>query len=166
LSADTQLRSSPKLNPGQKEPVDHADNRALQERNQQLKQIAWLGACSAIIVAAFLLRVQGTNDVAFMGVTVPQSCNMKRFTGLDCPGCGLTRSFVSMAHGDWRTAWNFHAAGPIWFVVVVAQIPLRLWQLFRIRRGKCELRTGLEWPFLIGMFGLLLVVWIYKMLLG
>jgi hypothetical protein len=157
------LRSSPE---GRDELVDYPVSRVPVERIERLKQIAWLGVCSAIIVAAFVLCVRGNDDVAVMGVTVPQSCNMKRFTGLDCPGCGLTRSFVSMAHGEWRTAWNFHAAGPIWFVVVVAQIPFRLWQLFRIRQGKSEFRTGLEWPFLIGMFGLLLVVWIYKMLLG
>jgi hypothetical protein len=40
-------------------------------------------------------------------------CYFRRFSGLPCPGCGLTRSVVAMAQGDWRLALAFHPFGPL-----------------------------------------------------
>jgi len=63
---------------------------------------------------------------------------MRRMTGINCPGCGLTRSFISLAHGDVRSSWLYNPAGVFWFVAVALQIPYRSYQLWRIRRGRGE----------------------------
>ena len=47
----------------------------------------------------------------------PTLCVVHRATGVPCPGCGLTRSFVATAHGDLGGALGFHAFGPLLFVV-------------------------------------------------
>ena len=70
---------------------------------------------------------------------LPHACFFYRTTGLDCPGCGLTRSFISFGHGDLAASWRFNPAGPIMFLIMVAQIPYRACQLWRIQRGKPEL---------------------------
>ncbi len=36
-------------------------------------------------------------------------------TGLPCPGCGLTRSFVSLGHGHFWEALHWHPLGPALF---------------------------------------------------
>jgi hypothetical protein len=46
----------------------------------------------------------------------PTLCVMHRTTGVPCPGCGLTRSFVATAHGDLGGAFAFHAFGPLLFL--------------------------------------------------
>src|SRR5688500_14697882 len=45
---------------------------------------------------------------------LPPLCSWKSLTGVDCPGCGLTRSFIALAHGQWRESLRFNPAGPIW----------------------------------------------------
>ncbi|NVB80590.1 MAG: DUF2752 domain-containing protein [Kofleriaceae bacterium] len=42
--------------------------------------------------------------------------------GIDCPMCGMTRSFVALAHGDIGAAFRFHPAGPLLFVAMVALV--------------------------------------------
>jgi len=32
-------------------------------------------------------------------------CAFRAYTGLSCPGCGLTRAFVAIAHGRFADAW-------------------------------------------------------------
>lgn len=81
---------------------------------------------------------------------------MRRMTGLDCPGCGLTRSFVSLAHGQWAAAWSYHPAGPLLFAVVAFQLPWRAAQLWRIRRGLPEMIVA--WAAPLVMVPLLVII--------
>jgi len=46
-------------------------------------------------------------------------CGFKNFTGLPCPGCGLTHSFCALAKGDVRDAFAFNLVGPPLFLVFV-----------------------------------------------
>src|SRR5258708_2533362 len=47
-------------------------------------------------------------------------CVFKSLTGLDCPGCGLTRSFCALSHGHLAKAFYFNKLGPILYVVFAA----------------------------------------------
>jgi len=57
----------------------------------------------------------------------PVVCPFRLLTGLPCPGCGLTRSWVYTVHGWWPEAFAAHPFGPvaIAFVLVVALLALR-----------------------------------------
>lgn len=37
-------------------------------------------------------------------------CIFHVVTGLQCPGCGVTRMLSALLHGDWRGAWESNAA--------------------------------------------------------
>jgi hypothetical protein len=41
----------------------------------------------------------------------PTICPFRLVTGLPCPGCGLTRSWVYGAHGDWAQSFAAHPFG-------------------------------------------------------
>lgn len=51
-------------------------------------------------------------------------CVWRRFVGLNCFGCGLTRSFMAVSDGQLVNAIRFHPVGPLlygamaWYVVV------------------------------------------------
>ena len=44
----------------------------------------------------------------------PRLCLYKRFFGIPCPGCGLTRAFQSLLSGDLRKAFYYH---PLWWAL-------------------------------------------------
>jgi len=44
-------------------------------------------------------------------------CPLLSLTGFACPGCGLTRGFHALFHGDFFTALDFNALIPIWVLI-------------------------------------------------
>lgn len=44
-------------------------------------------------------------------------CPLYSLTGLACPGCGLTRGFHALFHGDWIGALDFNLLIPVWAVI-------------------------------------------------
>jgi hypothetical protein len=94
-----------------------------------------------ILAAAAFLNIpeSGGVEAPFFG-TLPGICTWKRFFGLDCPGCGLTRCFVALAHGHIRQAWHFNPAGLLLFALLLYQLPFRAVQIWRISKGRCDYR--------------------------
>ena len=104
-----------------------------------------LGLCATVLVLAVVLSIRGSTQVVLplLNVPLPELCMMKRYTGLTCPGCGLTRCFIALARGDLPAALAYNPAGVLLFVIVALQIPLRGCQIWRIRHGRSELSTGI-----------------------
>jgi len=44
-------------------------------------------------------------------------CPLYSLTGFACPGCGLTRGFHALFHGDVLTALDFNALIPVWTAI-------------------------------------------------
>ena len=91
-----------------------------------------LGLCAAILLAAALMS-PSPDAVGLFGVDIPVVCGMRRLTGLGCPGCGLTRSFVFLGHGRVAEAFQMNWLGPPLFLAVLLQVP---WRIYRIARGR------------------------------
>jgi hypothetical protein len=70
---------------------------------------------TAGIVGAFALSV----DRVESGPTI---CPFRLATGLPCPGCGLTRSWVYLAHGRWADSVAANPFGVVAAALVVALI--------------------------------------------
>ena len=58
----------------------------------------------AIFIAAFIYGYFPVLD----GIPL---CGVKHFLGIDCPGCGMTRSFGALAHLNFRDSIDFHPLG-------------------------------------------------------
>lgn len=103
-----------------------------------------LGFCTAAILGAFLLGINKTDHLAtpWLNIPLPSVCQFRNLTGLDCPGCGLSRAFVSIAHGRFAEAWSYNGASLLVFAFVLVQIPYRTFQVWRIRSGRGEI----YWP--------------------
>jgi hypothetical protein len=95
----------------------------------------------AIVVSALALTMEVLPDerVALStlpGYPLPPLCMSQNWFGVACPGCGLTRSFVYLAHGQWEAAWQIHRLGWLVAAALLLQIPYRalcLWSNDRFR---------------------------------
>jgi hypothetical protein len=82
-------------------------------------------ACSAILSEGDGDVLVATIPFTAVSFTLPQACWFKFVTGLPCPGCGLTHSFVAMARLDLLTAFESNPSGIPLFLLLVLQIPYR-----------------------------------------
>jgi Protein of unknown function (DUF2752) len=114
--------------PGE-EPEDDASSRA-DNRIRRHRQM--LAIACATCLLAFLLHEVPSGRVAVRGLPqfpVPQTCASRAWLGLRCPGCGLTRSIIHLAEGDWQASWRAHRLGGLFAIVILFQIPYRLYAL-------------------------------------
>ena len=82
----------------------------------------------SVLVTAALLEVSLDDRVALRGFSnypLPHLCMSRSVLGVSCPGCGLTRSFIYLAHGEWQAAWRVHRLGWLLAALVAAQLPYR-----------------------------------------
>ncbi len=82
------------------------------------------------------------------------ACPILALTGFACPGCGLTRGFHALFHGDIYTAVDFNALTPLMALIFVFLFA----SLVSIAvRGKGLLRLSASPTFLLGILILLLL---------
>jgi len=78
-------------------------------------------AAAQLGASAWLTRV-GDQVVLPGGSSLPGLCWFRAVFQIDCPFCGMTRSFVALAHGDVAAALRFHPAGPLLFAAMVVAL--------------------------------------------
>ena len=117
-----------------------------------------------VVVLAMTMRVPGQEQVYLPGMSspVPGMCASRQLFGMNCPGCGLTRSFICLGHGQFSRAWHFNPGGFLFFLFVAAQIPWRLTQLALIYAGIGERWIGVfDWvPWVVA--SALILQWIVR----
>lgn len=99
-------------------------------RGPRFGHVALLVICAAVVVAAATMTPTDT-VVSVFGYEIPILCGFRRLTGIPCPGCGLTRSFVYLAHGHPIDAFRMNVFGPFVFAFVAGHVPFRAWLLWR-----------------------------------
>jgi len=105
--------------------------RAVPTRRRHIEVLLF---SAVALVAAPLLEVRSGEFVGLRGVprvNLPPSCASQALFGVDCPGCGLTRSFVHLACGDVAESLRCHRIGWLLMALAAVQIPYRLLALRR-----------------------------------
>ena len=76
-------------------------------------------------------------------------CQFHRLTGLNCPGCGMTRAIYALLHGDLLTALHDNAL----FVFALGTLAIRGawfgWNEFRGRANREFFPAKFLWPLLV-----------------
>jgi len=123
--------------------------------------------CAITLLLALMLRAPGEGRET--GVTLPWSdqpipelCSSKRIFDKECPGCGLTRSFICLAKGDFARAWLLNPGGVLLFSIAAIQIPYRSWQLWRISQGSKSYRLPAGKWFVLVAALLLFAQWVLR----
>jgi len=97
-------------------------------KGELLPNIIVLIVCSAILGGALIGQVSplGDSRVRVGGAALPDICMFRAYTGLPCPGCGLTRSLIAAADGEIGLSFSFHRLGFITLLYVLLQFMLNL----------------------------------------
>jgi len=124
-------------------------------------------AVCGIFTAALILTPSGNSQsellIAGTSVRVPDLCQFKQIFGRNCPGCGMTRSFVYSARLQLADAWSIQPIGTLLAIVLAASVPLRAWQIARLRRGQIvPSTTKIEVYVAIALVGLAYGRWFWN----
>ena len=93
-----------------------SDEAAINSRQSKLLAGFALFMLSGVFVASVML----TLPYAYPSEPYFTICGFKNFTGLPCPGCGLTHSFCALGKGDVASAFGFNLLGPpLYFTFVL-----------------------------------------------
>ncbi len=108
---------------------------------QTLEDKALASSLERILAGAGLLTIgAGAFVVGYFNPTTAgffPVCPLYTLTGIHCPGCGLTRGFHALFHGDFLTALHYNALLPV-FALFFGFI--FVWLFLIVVRGR-----GLSW---------------------
>jgi len=110
-----------------------------------------------LAAAGALALAGGSGFVAYFDPTKANFfpvCPLYAITGFACPGCGLTRGFHSLFHGDIIPALDFNFLIPVW-AAIFGWIFVSLLLLAVRGRGlwMWPTRPGFLWAFFIALVG-------------
>lgn len=111
--------------------------------------------------AGVALMTTGTAFVAYFDPSKSNFfpvCPLYSMTGFACPGCGLTRGFHSLFHGDIIPALDFNLLIPVW-AVVLGWVFVSLLLLAARGRG---LPMWPTWPRFLWTF--MIALWVFGVL--
>lgn len=108
---------------------------------------------SPVLIFLFLIALALLTWILYHITGVNTGCYMKAFTGLPCPGCGMTRAWLCAFHLDFRSAFFYH---PLFLSPVLVIILLFL-------ETSCHIKMP-KWVYIILLI-LLIGVYIIRMLL-
>lgn len=118
----------------------------------------------ATVVLACVLQIRPDHRVELglgPSMAVPELCGSRILFNADCPGCGLTRSFISLVRGDIWRAWSLNRTSWVFFIALLAQFPYRLWRLRELQRNVVSEHKWPKW-FGLTLIWLLVLNWILK----
>ncbi len=108
------------------------------------------------ILVSFFYRSEGLPGL--------QVCWFRGLTSWPCPGCGLTRAFCAISHGDFAAAWKFN---PFGFVFYAVAILLVFWPLLqrrfpgaatRLTRSRMAKVAAVAFAVILWTFGILRIL--------
>jgi len=88
-----------------------------------------------VAFAAYQLRQDG-------GAGWMPGCFFRRFTGLECPGCGMTRASHAFLNGRFIEAFRFNPVGMVVFPLAVIGVGLEVLAWVRGKVSMFSLRSG------------------------
>jgi Protein of unknown function (DUF2752) len=150
------------------EPATPMSERPVVASRSQVRRHREVLAVACVVwVLAFALAVRPDGRVALRGfpqLALPATCFSRSWLGMRCPGCGLTRSVVHLAGGDWQASWHDHRLGGLLAAMIALQIPYRLLALRRPERRLIAPR----WQTMIGFALIMLLIgnWLVDVVAG
>jgi hypothetical protein len=126
--------------------------------------VLFFSMAAAVIAMSFLMSTDGETSVYLPGFSrpMPETCTSKKVFGIPCPGCGLTRAFISISDGKLGDAWRLNPASFMVYPFVALQLPWHAMQHWRIKSGRHPWQPFWIYFVPIGLAIGMIVHWIYR----
>ncbi len=97
------------------------ERRVVQSRSDDVRfrRIRLSRRSFAALIALAVLIAAAVHPARGLGVPL---CMLKLQLGIDCPGCGLTRSLSCAVRGMWQDAWHYNAFGLPLFGMLISVV--------------------------------------------
>ena len=134
-------------------------------RSEIILHLLFLALACSVLLMSLLMSSDGGTQVFLPGFksAIPAMCSTRVLFGIDCPGCGLTRAFIAISHGQFLQAWEFNHASFFVYAFVAAQLPWHLVQLWRLARHRLPIKSNVVYLAPIGLVVVLFVNWLIKL---
>ena len=127
----------------------------------------YLIVCLVIVGGAFLIAPGGSSErLTLFGASLPPTCPSHALFDVQCPGCGMTRSFVCAAHGQFRESLRQHRMGLLLYAFFAWQIVFRVYCLRRLPEEPNRFLLWLQRVAPPVLISLLILNWLIGFALG
>ena len=127
------------------------------ERPSFRLRVAGAIALAVVLAVSFVFPPSG------LGISV---CAFKNAFGIPCPGCGLSRSFAALSHGQVWMAFSVHPLGPIIYAAFAFYMVKWIIEVVLRRRLLARTEDRLRIPVLWGLLLSMLCVWAIRLAAG
>ena len=124
--------------------------------------------CASIIPISFCIPNQEDMAIYLSGIKLqrlPNVCLFKKISGIECPSCGLTRSFISISNLKIKKAWYFHRVGILIYAFVVLQIPYRIYMIWNEEAFESNISKKIIKGYLYVIGVALIINWFFNLIL-
>jgi hypothetical protein len=125
------------------------------------RRMGWVVFVCLSVMFILTMVVRPPDEPAFI------LCPFRAVTGLLCPGCGMTRAFCALGHGEFRRALHFNALSPLLYlslIVVWIGAAASAFNFPKVRTTVMRFRPNATIS--VGILALVLVWWIARLVGG
>lgn len=101
-----------------------------------------------------------------LNIKLPPSCLSEQLFGSECPGCGLTRSFVLFTHGHFKEAWKIHRLGPLIYLFFIWLAAFKIYCLCNPGKKLKPLTAELQFILPFTLLCLIFINWLVGIFIG
>lgn len=118
-----------------------------------------------ILLMSIFMRTEGDTEVFLPGFRspLPEACSSRRMLGIDCPGCGMTRAFISISRGEFSRAWHLNHASFVVYLFVAVQIPWHAIQIWKLRRNQRPMDWSLVYMTPVAVVVVMCINWAWTL---
>ncbi|PIE90697.1 MAG: hypothetical protein CR997_04600 [Acidobacteria bacterium] len=111
--------------------------------------------CSGLLLSVF------RDHTAVAGLEFLPPCPVRTWTGIPCPGCGMTRACLSLSQGKWQQAWHYNPlAYLLVLLAVLAGVFHRSWSSYWKSLSSATRQFSVVFLLLVA-----LGTWVYRLLM-
>ena len=92
-------------------------------------------------------------------------CAFRDWTGLSCPGCGMTRSFHSASALHFKDAFDYHLLGPFFLIAMIFFTVRLIYEIISGKRIKSIISEKKGKSIVLFVAVILFGFWIYRMII-